>query len=378
MPFLDDLLDRFDFLKPSEVVSFLRSLDEERITFYPTYGHREGDLWRIPLRVWASEPRERTAETLAKTAGTVLEGLDELDGMEEVDERRKRHLLERLADWVADDEGDQKVVFHFDADPEERSWRLEDERGRPLETDDNGVVAGEISLPGEVAEELLERQGSKHGWLTFHAVSRGHGGQGRVRLIPPEGRSVISDIDDTIKVTEIPKGKPTVLCNTFVRDFEPAPGMADRYRALGADTAFHFVSGSPYQLFGPLSRFLHSGEVGFPRGSYHMQAVGKNLRVHDSWEQIAGLLLGGDQAGFDRKVSQISRILRDFAARTFRLFGDSGECDPEVYRRIQKDFGDQVEEIWIRDVTGEGPAGRLKGLRRIEAEDLGEGGCDAR
>jgi len=375
MPFLDDLLDRFDFLRPAELLRFLQTLDEERITFYPTYGHQDGDRWRIPLRVWASEPREGATKVLAKTAGTVLEGLDELDGLDEVDERGKRHLLERLADLVADDEGDQEVVFRFDADPEEREWRLEDERGRPLETDDNGLVKGEIAVPVELVETLLQRQGSVD-WLTFRAVSRGHTGQGRVRLIPPEGRSVISDIDDTIKVSEIPKGKRTVLRNTFVRDFTPAPGMARRYQELGPATAFHFVSGSPYQLFGPLSRFLHSEEVGFPRGSYHMRAVGKNLRVHDSWEQIAGLVLGGDQAGFDRKVSQISRILRDFPGRSFVLFGDSGECDPEVYRRIQKDFGGQVEDVWIRDVTGEGPDRRLERLQRIEAEDLGQGGCE--
>jgi phosphatidate phosphatase APP1 len=50
-------------------------------------------------------------------------------------------------------------------------------------------------------------------------------------LIPdtPGGLSVISDIDDPIKVTEVPAGHRILYLNTFVREFRSAPGMADRY-----------------------------------------------------------------------------------------------------------------------------------------------------
>jgi phosphatidate phosphatase APP1 len=59
----------------------------------------------------------------------------------------------------------------------------------------------------------------------------GRTGGGRLQLIPdtPGGLSVISDIDDPIKVTEVPAGHRILYLNTFVREFRSAPGMADRY-----------------------------------------------------------------------------------------------------------------------------------------------------
>lgn len=372
----------FDFLRSVE--DLLRSLDEERIACYPTYGYREGDHWRIPLRIWVYEPRERITELVARTAEEVVEALDE---GEEIDKAERSNLLDRLADLLADDEGKQRALFRFDGDSEDRDWRIEDAGGGFPRSDANGAIEGSISLPVGRAEELLRRQGSEDGWLTYHAVSRGHTGIGRVRLIPPEGRSVISDIDDTIKVTEIPAGKRTVLRNTFLREFKAAPGMAERYGGLGADVAFHYVSGGPYQLYGPLSRFLQ-GTAGFPTGSYHMKFVPKNLRSPDSWEQLAKLVFEGDQATFDQKVSQITEILRHFPERRFVLVGDSGECDPEVYWTIARDeaLREQIQGIWIRDVVGaagEARLQRLQGLDGVEVEILpaeeplaGAGGCE--
>jgi len=44
-------------------------------------------------------------------------------------------------------------------------------------------------------------------------------GKGLVMLLEPEGKSVVSDIDDTIKVSEIPAGKAIILRNTFLRQY---------------------------------------------------------------------------------------------------------------------------------------------------------------
>lgn len=68
---------------------------------------------------------------------------------------------------------------------------------------------------------------------------------------------MISDIDDTIKITEIPAGKRIVAVNTFLRDFfdvrEPIP-IIEKYKELAArdGAAFHYVSGGPWQLYQPL------------------------------------------------------------------------------------------------------------------------------
>src|SRR5690625_5563263 len=93
---------------------------------------------------------------------------------------------------------------------------------------------------------------------------------GWIRLLKPEGVSVISDIDDTIKITDIPAGRSVVLENTFFKPFQAVPGMAERYQEDGAEVAFHYVSGSPWQLYRPISEFFWSDEVYFHLGALHM------------------------------------------------------------------------------------------------------------
>ena len=61
--------------------------------------------------------------------------------------------------------------------------------------------------------------------------------------------------------------------------------------------------------------------------------------------------------------------MRRFPQRKFVLIGDSGEMDPEVYRKIQQAFPDQVREIKIRDVVNDRVKnpGRLEGMTVIDA-----------
>ena len=115
-------------------------------------------------------------------------------------------------------------------------------------------------------------------------MSAGHRGSARVRLIEPRGLSLISDIDDTIKVTNIPAGHAVVIENTFYRPFVAAPGMAERYRGLGDETAFHYVSGAPWQLYRPLAQFITA--AGYPQGSFHMKSVRKHLLTPGSWQDL--------------------------------------------------------------------------------------------
>jgi phosphatidate phosphatase APP1 len=187
-----------------------------------------------------------------------------------------------------------------------------------------------------------------------------------VRLLEPEGQSVISDIDDTVKVSEVPAGKAILARNTFLRDFVAAPGMQTRYQAL-ADAAFHYVSGSPWQLHRPLSRFLID-ESRFPAGSFHFKELrGHALTAMRSLEDLANF--ANPEGTVTHKVDQISRIMKRFPARRFILIGDSGERDPEVYREIVNTFGAQVREVLIRDVVNarQIDSGRLAGMTVIEA-----------
>jgi Uncharacterized conserved protein (DUF2183) len=336
---------------------------EEKVTFYSTYGYQDGDNWVIPMRVWVRERRGLSERLSTKVAASL--GRLELGDI--------GNFRSRFQDFVADDESREEVTFAFDNDPANQKYSVQDSRGTALKTDHNGLAQGEIRIPLTKATELLRRQSSRDGWLTYRATSRGHSGTGRVRLIEPTGLSVISDIDDTIKVTEIPAGSKVVVKNTFFRDFVAAPGMAEMYQGLNA-SPFHYVSGGPWQLYEPLSQFLSSERAGFPEGSFHMRTVRKNLVSADTWEDLEDLVTNKN-ATMELKLSYIREIMQRFKDRHFILIGDSGEKDPEVYRQIKDQFKERVREIRIRDIVNdrEKNPSRLEGMTIIEAPTVVKG-----
>ena len=339
---------------------------EEQVTFYTTYGYLQGEDWVIPLRIWVHEGLDLKRRGLAKIARAVLAKRAGLDGVSD----EEAELFEQHSEgFLADSESRESVRFSFDDDAEHREYFLGDGE-QVTKTDFNGLVEGTLRLEKASAARLLEAQGSNGGWLRFSAVSDGHEGIGWVRLIPPVGRSVISDIDDTIKVTEITAGESVVLRNTFFREFAAAPCMAELYRTFGDEVAFHYVSGGPWQMYEPLDRFLFTEPADFPRGSFHMKNLRLNPFEKESYEDIWTLIANGSQqVTFDQKVSQIRAIMQHFPGRTFTLIGDSGERDPEVFRQIREEFPQQVREIIIRVVSGDASTtpDQLQGMTRIPA-----------
>ena len=328
----------------------------EQATVYPSYGYRSGSQWVVPMRIWVHEPRQLTESAITRLVA-------DAGARTPVEVARFR---DRLSDLVADDESGELVSFVFDNDPQAETFSLRHEDGTPGRTDLNGLILGELRLTAARAEELLKAQDSRQGWLQLHVVSAGHQGSARIRLIEPHGLSVISDIDDTIKVTNIPDGHKVVIQNTFYRPFVATHGMAGRYRSLGDETAFHYVSGGPWQLYRPLAEFIAA--AGYPEGSFHMKSVRKNLLTPGSWHDL-GRLAGGE-ATTEQKLGQISKIIGHFPQRRFILVGDSGEHDPEVYREIRKRFPRQIEAVWIRDLVDDRDRNpeRLGGMQIIDAQ----------
>ncbi|KAG0251224.1 hypothetical protein DFQ27_008913, partial [Actinomortierella ambigua] len=160
---------------------------------------------------------------------------------------------------------------------------------------------------------------------------------GVVNLIEPEGISIISDIDDTIKETNVQAGTRMILRNTFLSDMREVEGMASVYKAWWQrGAAIHYVSNSPWQLIPSLLDFFHSHE--FPPGSAH-------LRLHDSVIKAYFMTPG------EHKRRTIREILEDFPQRQFILVGDSGEIDLEIYTEMAVLYPQQVRKIFIRDIT---------------------------
>lgn len=194
-----------------------------------------------------------------------------------------------------------------------------------------GVDAGMLGADGSIAFDLVMPAGDPRKF-SGHALH-----------VPAEGLSVVSDIDDTIKQSNV-RDRRELMLNTFARRFKPVPRMAATYRELvardPAGTRIHYVSSSPLQLLPPISEFLQAND--FPDGSIHLRAL-TSLRTL--------LRAAGDSSA--HKLDTIRALLHDFPQRTFVLVGDSGERDPEIYATLAREFPAQVVAVVIRDVSGE-------------------------
>ena len=353
------------------VTWFVYVAAKPQITFFETYGYQSGDHWVVPLqlRVWERGLRQRGLERSLARAASEAERLSggQIDGLD------KDRFRRRIAAFVADQEGDQRITIAFDKDPKDRRFPVtHSSSGEVLRSNSNGRIDGQIHVPLDAAAELLQAQGSQHGYLTYSAVDHGQTGKGKMRLIPDtaDAVSVISDIDDTIKVTEVPAGGRVMYRNTFVHEFQSSPGMAKLYEQW-ADAPFHYVSGGPWQMYEPLFEFLPG--QGFPSGSVHMRNLPLVLSGPDSMQDVLTFLLD-KEATAKHKVARIREIMGHFQHRKFVFVGDSGEADPEVYREIRDDrgLGSRVQAIYIRTVTESKP-GRLDGMQLIEAKLVREG-----
>lgn len=158
-----------------------------------------------------------------------------------------------------------------------------------------------------------------------------------VFLAQESGVSVITDIDDTIKQTDV-CSRRRMLRRTFAEPFTAIEGMSEIYQQWASKGAmFHYVSSSPWQIYDSLNEFLHAAQ--FPSGSMHL----KWFRLRD--ELIKRFIIRRKS-----KFGVINNMVKRMPQRHFVLVGDSGEKDPEMYAKIASKYPKQVVRICIRQI----------------------------
>ena len=212
------------------------------------------------------------------------------------------------------------------------------------ESDYMGLFHGEVVISNAELAQIQRGDGVPEGWLNYRASLANADDrliEGLLQLIEPDGVSIISDVDDTIKHSNVPNRKD-LFRNTFTRTFVPVAGMPELYRECAhAGASFHFVSGSPWQLFEPLVEFMR--EESYPAGSFHL----KRFRIRDSARKIR---MSPQKT---HKRAAIEPILAAFPLRKFVLIGDSGEQDPEIYASLLRERSSQIVSVFIRAVRDE-------------------------
>jgi len=308
---------------------------DEDILFYPSYAYLDNEgimTCKVHGHIYEKEEDSIIRKALLHS---IMEAAEE----DEKSEQYNPYLAERIKPFLYDNEGDKKITIQMNGN----KYTLN-------ESHDNGHFSAEIRLK---KSEKATGTFIKYNLVTPHNDRRKL--TGRSIFISRNGISVISDIDDTIKDSNV-LNKKELLKNTFLREFKAVTGMAEFYRKLKSQgAAFHYVSGSPWQLYTSISGFIEKNK--FPAGSFHL----KYIRAKDS--SIIDFITA-DQLAF--KVNNIESILNDFPGRKFILIGDSGEFDPEVYTEIAQHHREQIIAVYIRDVNKPGDtAERYKKLKAL-------------
>lgn len=327
-----------------------RSGEADAVLLYPTFACRlpgTPERWRIHVRGWIFQPRilGKKRKYLVRQLGRFFRISPPGSGSEErlnfelrteqfvVRNRKGRCVELAVCSADSDDLEDECSVADM---PTAQS----DEFGHF----DSSILFDEHNLPPEVSLAQLQDGGPRRLRIRTAGLTQGEVStrESSVFFVPERGFSVISDIDDTVKITEVGQ-YDEMLSNTLLRPFRVVEGMNELYQCWSEQgAAFHYVSSSPWQLQPDLECFFN--RYGLPIGSFHL----KQFDIRNS--KFFNIFTSPKK----HKPSRIEEILAAFPERRFVLVGDSGEKDPEIYSDFARAYPDAVGHIYIRRAALDG------------------------
>jgi phosphatidate phosphatase APP1 len=255
--------------------------------------------------------------------------------------------------------------------------RLEKVRGwRSFATTPVHDAIVRIEVGDEVTETRTDRSGYidcrvkgdlEPGWARIRLMTEGaQPAEAPIRVVDPQVTfGVISDIDDTVMVTALPR--PLLAAwNTFVLDEHArmaVPGMAVLYERLvnaNPGAPVFYISTGAWNVAPTLARFL----------SRHLYPAGPLLLT--DWGPTPDRFF---RSGQEHKRSTLARLATEFPDIKWLLIGDDGQHDQELYSEFAHAHPDNVAAVAIRRLspTQAVLAGAIPGPSG-SAEAVGSGG----
>ncbi len=304
---------------------------DEEVTLFNSYGFKDGDgRWHLRLQGWIVEPSSSTLlttlfyELITTVVGTTTSKPSFTD--------------ERIHQFIGDNKGGE--LLHVVLANKEYTLNP---------TEESGLFSEEIIIDAKALEGYVNNNTLSYRVLLPKGDSRDFSGS--IYLRDDNTTMLISDIDDTIKITQVYLGLKEVIASTFLKPFMPASKMSELYKTLMIQhntTEIAYLSGSPWQLYSLLESFIVDN--GFSNGSFHLKALRLNPLSSTLYEFIE------PNSTYEHKIATLTQIFEDFPNKHFILIGDSGEKDPEIYGQIHQKYPTQIEAIYIRNVTQESVA----------------------
>ncbi|MHA7986714.1 App1 family protein [Rathayibacter sp. CAU 1779] len=179
-------------------------------------------------------------------------------------------------------------------------------------------------------------------WVSLRAGHTGQVATAPVQVVASEASfGVISDVDDTVMVTALPR--PLLAAwNTFVVDEHarvPTPGMAvllERLASSHPGAPMVYLSTGAWNVAPAVTRFLSRNL--FPPGALLLTDWGP---THDRWFR----------SGREHKERSLRRLVREFPDVKWLLVGDDGQHDEAIYADFARKHPGNVTAVAIRQLS---------------------------
>ena len=201
---------------------------DETVLLFPSQAYliENGSSWRAPIHGWIFESEDDSIGRAALTQTLIASlGLDK-------EILREAIFRQRVSMFLVDNERNKRLKI-----------RIGDQTITSGKSNANGHFYASADLP------LNGFTPDKDRGVNISVVMPA-GDQrrftGRIQLVPESGISVVSDIDDTVKISDV-LDKTELVRKTFSKPFEAVPGMPQAYAFWERQGAvFHYVSSSPW------------------------------------------------------------------------------------------------------------------------------------
>jgi hypothetical protein len=155
-------------------------------------------------------------------------------------------------------------------------------------------------------------------------------------LVPTEGITFISDIDDILRVTKIYDPKEGLI-NSFARNFVQWENMPEIYanwsRSLPNSTHFHYLTTTPEQATRNYMDFIYKT---YPGGSFDTRPL--------NFSDV--------KATLSIRMFLLTKVFETFPKRKFVLVADTSNADVmKDYPQLAHTYPNQVQCIFLRNTS---------------------------
>ncbi|KAH9885975.1 hypothetical protein F4778DRAFT_493711 [Xylariomycetidae sp. FL2044] len=338
-----------DFPVGDSVKSSL-GIDDDQLAAAPTkvlnipgYANWTDEGWNVRVHGNVYKQPNISQEKLDDLANVFLIGTD-IDELQSNEQTQARNLTSSI--FVVQ-QGDVNVTINFENDvdvqPDASGGVINAEGGQQsiqlpylttVEGDFDTFIKlenttgpdGGYLMAGNETSSIQSLNMYANGTLTGNATAY---------LVPPTGLTIISDIDDILRITKIYEPKEGLL-NSFARAFVPWENMPEIYANWSAsiqDFHFHYLTTTPEQVTRNYMEFIYKT---YPLGSFDTRPL--NFSDVDATLAIRKFLL--------------DKIFQTFPQRRFVLMGDTTNSDVmKAYPQMVKEYPGQVQCIFLRNTS---------------------------